>query len=355
MILFLVVLTMMMIALTAAAPRLAQQIKRDREIEMIHRGEQYARAIGRYYKKFGHYPGRIEDLENTNTLRFLRKRYKDPITGGAWRLVRFGEVQFSQAGGVGTPAALLGQAQTGAPQSGAQGSQSGFGSNFFGGSSAQQNQSTLPGVQGNTTAPGVQGNTTTPGAQGNTPAGGDNSPSAATTGTTEGSGSNTGSFGQSGSTFGQTGSTFGQSGTGASGQTSGSSSSLFSNPASTAQPGQGGGAIIGVASQSKATGIHEFNKKTAYKDWLFIYDPAQDRPALAGTTPPLLHGPYNPQAVFGQAAGGAPAGTSPAGATTPGTPGATGTPGTTGNPGPTMGMPSPSTGQLPGGIVPNTQ
>ncbi len=291
MIIFLVVLTMMMIALTAAAPRLAQQIKREREIEMIHRGEQYARAIGRYYKKFGRYPGRIEDLENTNTIRFLRKRYKDPITGGGWRLVRFGEVQFSQAGGVGTPAALLGQGQAGSPQSGTPGSQSGSGSSFFGGSSAQQNQSTLPGVQGNTTTPsGQQNQSTLPGVQGNTPAGGDTSPSAATTGTTDSSGSNTGSFGQ-------TGSTSGQSGTGASGQTAGSSSSLFSNPASSAQPGQGGGAIIGVASQSKATGIHEFNKKTAYKDWLFIYDPSQDRPGL------LLRGPYNPQALFGQTAG----------------------------------------------------
>ena len=66
-IIFLVVLTLMMIALTAAAPRMAQQIKRDREIEMIHRGDQYSRAIKRYYKKFGRYPGRIEDLENTNT------------------------------------------------------------------------------------------------------------------------------------------------------------------------------------------------------------------------------------------------------------------------------------------------
>ena len=106
-IIFLVVLTMMMIALTAAAPRLAQQIKRDREIEMIHRGDQYARAIQHYYKKFGRYPGRIEDLENTNTLRFLRKRYTDPITGGPWRLVRFGEIQMAGGGGggIGTPAA----------------------------------------------------------------------------------------------------------------------------------------------------------------------------------------------------------------------------------------------------------
>ena len=57
------------------------EIKRDREEEMIHRGVQYSRAIRAYYKKFGRYPTKIEDLENTNNLRFLRKRYKDPLNG----------------------------------------------------------------------------------------------------------------------------------------------------------------------------------------------------------------------------------------------------------------------------------
>ena len=50
---------------------------------------------------------------------------------------------------------------------------------------------------------------------------------------------------------------------------------------------------MGVASLSKDKGIHEFNKKTDIKDWLFIYDPAQDRGQL-------LRGPYDPQAYFGQ-------------------------------------------------------
>ena len=60
-------------------PSITFDIKRDREEEMIHRGVQYSRAIRAYYKKFGRYPTKIEDLENTNNLRFLRKRYKDPM------------------------------------------------------------------------------------------------------------------------------------------------------------------------------------------------------------------------------------------------------------------------------------
>jgi type II secretory pathway pseudopilin PulG len=322
------VLTLMMIALTAAAPRLAQQLQRDREIEMIHRGEQYARAIKRYYKKFGRYPGRIEDLENTNTIRFLRQRYKDPITGGPWRLVRYGEIQLlSPAGGIGTPAQLLGQANN--PQAG---SQSGLFNMNFGGTSGQQNPATAAAGANTTATPGST--TATTGTAGTT----SGATGATTSGTTDSTGQNTGSFGQTG--------------TGSPGQTTSSSGSLFSSPASSAQPGGGGGAIIGVASLSKKNGIHEFNKKSAYNEWFFVYDPAQDRGQL-------LHGPYNPQAFVGQAgspSGTSPAGTSPAGTSGQATTSPTGTPpGMTGTSSPIMGTPSSATGQPSGSIVPATQ
>src|SRR5262249_42323534 len=63
----------------AAVRQLDFQVKRDREEEMIHRGVQYSRAIKAFYKKFGRYPTRVEDLENSNGVRFLRRRYKDPL------------------------------------------------------------------------------------------------------------------------------------------------------------------------------------------------------------------------------------------------------------------------------------
>lgn len=90
----LLVLVLILLATMAAAPRLAQQIRRDREQELIHRGTQYARAIKRYYKKFGRYPASIQQLEETNNLRFLRRRYKDPMTEkGEWRLIHVGEAK----------------------------------------------------------------------------------------------------------------------------------------------------------------------------------------------------------------------------------------------------------------------
>jgi len=77
---------------------------------MIHRGVQYSRAVRRYYKKFGRYPARLEELENTNNMRFLRKRYKDPISGKDFKLLHVGEVQMNFNPGIAgaTQAAALG-------------------------------------------------------------------------------------------------------------------------------------------------------------------------------------------------------------------------------------------------------
>src|SRR5271166_2736389 len=75
----LLTVALMAIFVAAIAPTIAFDIKRDREEEMIHRGVQYSRAIRGYYKKFGRYPVKLEDLESTNNQRFLRKRYKDPL------------------------------------------------------------------------------------------------------------------------------------------------------------------------------------------------------------------------------------------------------------------------------------
>src|ERR1700687_5667120 len=91
----LLVMALMMIFAGAIVPSITFDIKRDREEEMIHRGVQYSRAIRAYYKKFGRYPARIEELESSNNLRFLRKRYKDPITGQDFKLLHFGEVKMA--------------------------------------------------------------------------------------------------------------------------------------------------------------------------------------------------------------------------------------------------------------------
>src|SRR6202158_2053320 len=72
-------LAMITIALLTVLPEIGQQIKRDREEEMRHRGTEYMRAIQHYYRKYNTYPTSIEQLEDTTHLRFLRKRYTDPM------------------------------------------------------------------------------------------------------------------------------------------------------------------------------------------------------------------------------------------------------------------------------------
>lgn len=68
------------IATLAVLPAVKQQVQRDREEELVHRGTEYMRAIRHYYRKLGRYPTRLEDLENANGMRFIRKLYKDPMS-----------------------------------------------------------------------------------------------------------------------------------------------------------------------------------------------------------------------------------------------------------------------------------
>ncbi|HLN03318.1 MAG TPA: hypothetical protein VK335_28760 [Bryobacteraceae bacterium] len=72
-------------------PRVAFERQREQEALLISRGEQYKRAIQLYFRKFKTYPTSIDALENTNNLRFLRRRYADPLTGkDEWRLIHIG-------------------------------------------------------------------------------------------------------------------------------------------------------------------------------------------------------------------------------------------------------------------------
>ena len=79
-------------------PRLAFDSQRQKEQLLMERGQQYQIAIRRYMQRGmrggasiavgSPWPSKIEDLENTNGRRFLRKRYIDPMTGkDEWRII----------------------------------------------------------------------------------------------------------------------------------------------------------------------------------------------------------------------------------------------------------------------------
>ena len=69
-------------------PRAAFEHQRDKEQLLVDRGEQYARAVELYARKFRRNPQTLEDLEHAQNIRFLRRRYKDPMTGSdEWRMI----------------------------------------------------------------------------------------------------------------------------------------------------------------------------------------------------------------------------------------------------------------------------
>lgn len=83
------VITILLISLTAALPDIYTQGQRQREAELIFRGNEYARAIMLYHRQFNRFPTSVKDLlKKTNGYRFLRHAYRDPMTrSGKWRFI----------------------------------------------------------------------------------------------------------------------------------------------------------------------------------------------------------------------------------------------------------------------------
>lgn len=80
--------TLLLISLAAAAPSIYVEGQREKEKELIFRGEQYARAIELFHTKFHRYPISVKELLHTDNLSFLRQRFRDPMAGnGKWRFI----------------------------------------------------------------------------------------------------------------------------------------------------------------------------------------------------------------------------------------------------------------------------
>ncbi len=282
----LLMMALMIIAASIEIPQMVQQLKRDREEEMIHRGTEYARAIRKYYMKFGSYPATLEQLDNTNQIRFLRKRYKDPLTkDGKWKVLTYGDIlTLLNPSAPGTPAAALG-AQ---------------GPSAFGQPSAITSVGTTgtPSTQSPTPGSGNIVYSSNTALSQSTPVGLQNQPGVA--------GSAPGSFaGSSPQGNAQQGSspfanTFSLGSSSASNTSQQGSAGLGANPAG-ANQAFGGGAIVGVASLSKDPTIRIYNQKKTYNEWVFIYNPMMDQQNV------LLRGPYQPITIGG-AQVGTPAG-----------------------------------------------
>jgi len=82
-------LTILLITLTTALPDVYTAAQREREEELIFRGNQYARAVALFHQQFNRYPASVDELlKRTNGFRFLRHAYPDPMTrSGKWRFI----------------------------------------------------------------------------------------------------------------------------------------------------------------------------------------------------------------------------------------------------------------------------
>src|SRR5579864_528463 len=112
----LVAMSIMAVMLTVAMPVWKQASQREKEEELVFRGTQYARAIGLFQRKYANaYPPTIDVLV---TERFLRRKYKDPITNDDFALILAGQnttgTQQPPAGGRGTQQPMASSGATGA-------------------------------------------------------------------------------------------------------------------------------------------------------------------------------------------------------------------------------------------------
>jgi type II secretory pathway pseudopilin PulG len=259
-----VAIFIVLLTLSVAAPKVAQDLRRENEVEAIHRGNEYVRAIQLYYRKFGRYPASMDTLEKSNNIRFLRQKYVDPITGKSdWKLIRIGEAKTTVKGFFGKPLAGLPGASGGLGSAQSQSSNIGGASTPGGGSPSSpgygigSSSSGFGGAGSSSPGSGFGGASSSPGS-----GFGSSSPSPTLGGSSTG-----GSGGGSG-----TGPS--PSGTDASGS-SGSSSQMGSGISSqSASSFTGGGTpFVGIGIPKDGKSITVLNEQTNYRTWEFVYDP----------------------------------------------------------------------------------
>jgi len=226
----LVAMAVMAVMMSIALPVYRQAAQREKEAELVWRGQQYDRALQLFRRKTSA-PG-PPNLDILIDQKFLRKKYKDPITGGDFELKPVGAI------GPGTE-------RPGLPGGGAGASRPGrVARSTFGSQQASSSgQTSGPGNQ--THAPGMQ---------------------------TSGIGDRSGEAGT-------------QPEAGAAGESESGEPNETPSPFGQRAFGQ---LIGGVRSKSKARSIRELNGRTRYDQWEFVYVPynPNPQPPVAGGTRP---------------------------------------------------------------------
>src|SRR6267378_1961653 len=305
-------LALIVIASVAAAPDVITNGRREREEEMIWRGNQYVRGIRlyvRYYQMHGgttRFPTSMEDLtKNKVGIRFMRQAYKDPVNpvDGSWRMIYVGPNGQLIGSLKSRPLGADGQSSS------SSGSGGGFGSLFGSGQSQSQSGS-------------------------NSSFGSSSFGSSSFGNSSFNNGSNSNAANPQGQSAGQ-------------GTQSGLSSDAMSTPQSIANSDGTtdviGGNIIGVGSKVNKASIIWYDKAKNYRQFEFVWDPSKD-PVNGGAAAGVIGVPpagtqNGSNGIFSSPTGNSGFGQQPAGSPT------------TGNPN-TGGGNNPPPGQMPPGQMP---
>lgn len=88
---FVMVVAIVSIMMGVAVQSVEFSMRREREAELIFRGQQYIEAIRLYKTKYGRYPMRMKEIWEAKP-RVVRQKWKDPITDSeAWGLIFVGQ------------------------------------------------------------------------------------------------------------------------------------------------------------------------------------------------------------------------------------------------------------------------
>ena len=250
MVVFLV--TLVLIASMSIGLRVLTEGRREKEQEMIWRGQQYTRGIKLYYRKFGRFPTSLDNLTqpSTGNIRFMRQAYKDPMNkeDGSWRLIYVGPAG-NLIGSI-NPAVSNPQLPGGMGQPAVAGTSPGASPSAFG---------SQPGSFGSSSSPAAG---TAPGAFGSSPAA-----AAPGTGTSAQGTDTTGAPGASG--------------------TDATGTATDSQGVSGDTPSIVGGNIIGVGSKVNHSSVIVFEKAKNYHLFEFVWDPSKDMGIVSTAAPPV--------------------------------------------------------------------
>jgi type II secretory pathway pseudopilin PulG len=105
MVMFVMTIAVMSIMMGVAVQTAEFQMKREREAELIFRGQQFIEAIRLYKLKYGRYPMQLKEIYEAKP-RVIRKKWKDPITDSEnWGIVFLGQ-EGRQLGGRRAPGSI---------------------------------------------------------------------------------------------------------------------------------------------------------------------------------------------------------------------------------------------------------